>query len=59
MQGREDMAGTSGGNQARVGCVVERVDCVHVVRAMACAVSPDLGRSIVMEMLDGLDLFEH
>jgi serine/threonine-protein kinase len=32
---------------------------VHVVRVMECAVSPDLGPYIVMEMLDGLDLFEH
>jgi serine/threonine-protein kinase len=112
------MAGTSGGTQARVGCVVDgrvrlderlgagamgevwrathldlqsvvavkllspryssrdsresraasflreatlaqRVDCAHIVRVMECAVSPDLGPYIVMEMLDGLDLFEH
>jgi serine/threonine-protein kinase len=39
--------------------LAKRVDCVHVVRVMECAVSPDLGPYIVMEMLDGLDLFEH
>jgi serine/threonine-protein kinase len=36
-----------------------RVDSLHTVRVMGCTSSPELGPYIVMEMLDGLDLFEH
>jgi serine/threonine protein kinase len=36
-----------------------RVDCPYVVRVMECRFSLELGPYIVMEMLDGLDLFEH
>jgi serine/threonine-protein kinase len=43
----------------REAALARRVDCPHSVRVMECASSPDLGPYIVMEMLDGLDLFEH
>jgi serine/threonine protein kinase len=43
----------------REASLARRVDCAHVVRVMECAVSPGLGPYIVMEMLDGLDLYEH
>jgi serine/threonine-protein kinase len=43
----------------REAALARRVDCPHSVRVMECDSSPDLGPYIVMEMLDGLDLFEH
>jgi serine/threonine protein kinase len=36
-----------------------RVDCPYVVHVMECRFSLELGPYIVMEMLEGLDLFEH
>lgn len=43
----------------REAALAQRVDCPHAVRVIECDSSPDLGPYIVMEMLDGLDLFEH
>jgi serine/threonine protein kinase len=43
----------------REASLAQRVDCVHAVRVMDCDYSPEHGPYIVMEMLDGLDLFEH
>jgi serine/threonine protein kinase len=39
--------------------LAKRVDCKHLVRVMAYALSLDMGPYIVMELLEGLDLFEH
>jgi serine/threonine protein kinase len=43
----------------REASLARRVDCVHTVRVMGWDFAPDVGPYIVMEMLDGLDLFEH
>jgi len=43
----------------REASLASRVDCVHTVRVMESGSSPELGPYLVMEMLDGLDLFEH
>jgi len=42
----------------REASLARRVDCVHTVRVMGWDYTADLGPYIVMEMLDGLDLFE-
>jgi eukaryotic-like serine/threonine-protein kinase len=43
----------------REASLPRRVCCAHVVRVIECGLSLDLGPYIVMERLDGPDLFEH
>jgi serine/threonine protein kinase len=39
--------------------LARRVDCEHVIRVLECRLSLDVGPYIVMDLVEGLDLFEH
>jgi serine/threonine-protein kinase len=43
----------------REAALARRVDSIHVVRVLECALSLDVGPYIVMELIEGVDLFDH